>query len=257
MPGDPNASTGLDARDGFDAMVRHAIADADALREGGVDGIVVENFGSVPFVKGDADNPLPPHQVAAMTRAVLAVRERFEGPVGVNCLRNDAIAALGIAAATGASFIRVNVHVGAYVTDQGLIEGQAHATLRARAQLAPQVAILADVLVKHATPLAPITAEDATEDTVKRGLADGVIVTGRATGAAVDADLLRSVGDAAGDAPVFVGSGLTSDDAETLAPLCDGAIVGTAFKRGGQVRAPVDAQRVRALCDAVRPKLRT
>ncbi len=250
MPGDPQAQAD------FEAMVAHASADAVALREGGVDGIVVENFGSVPFAKGDASSPLPPHQVAAMTRAVLAIREQFDGPIGVNCLRNDAEAALGIAAATGAQFIRVNVHVGAYVTDQGLIEGQAHRTLRSRGQLGAEVAILADVLVKHATPLAPISARDASEDTIKRGLADGVIVTGRATGAPVDAELLREVGEAAASTPVFIGSGLTADAAATLAPLCDGAIVGTAFKRGGEVRAPVDAQRVRTLCDAVRPLLR-
>lgn len=250
MPGDP-AATG-----DFDAMVAHAVADAEALRDGGIDGIVVENFGSVPFAKGDHTSGLPPHQVAAITRAVLAVRGCYDGPVGVNCLRNDARAALGIAAATGAAFIRVNVHVGAYVTDQGLIEGDAHGTLRTRAQLDPGIAILADVLVKHATPLAPVTAEDATEDTVKRGLADGVIVTGRATGAPVDAELLRTVSTAAGEAPVYIGSGLTTAAAPTLAPLCDGAIVGTAFKRDGQVRAPVDPERVRRLCEAVRPRLR-
>ncbi len=250
MPGDPQASGG------FDAMLAHAVADAESLREGGVDGIVVENFGSIPFAKGDANSTLPPHQVAAITRAVLEIRQRFEGPIGVNCLRNDAQSALGIAAATGANFIRVNVHVGAYVTDQGLIEGEAHATLRTRAQLGADVAILADVLVKHATPLAPLTAEDATQDTVKRGLADGVIVTGRATGAPVDAGLLKAVGDAADAAPVYVGSGLTVQSASVLAPLCDGAIVGTAFKRDGQVRAPVDSDRVRALCEVARPLLR-
>lgn len=250
MPGDPQASAG------FDAMVAHAVADAEALREGGIDGIVVENFGSIPFAKGDAGSTLPPHQVAAITRAVLEIRQRFEGPIGVNCLRNDARSALGIAAATGANFIRVNVHVGAYVTDQGLIEGEAHATLRSRAELGAEVAILADVLVKHATPLAPLTPEDATQDTVKRGLADGVIVTGRATGAPVDAGLLAAVGHAAGSAPVYIGSGLTVEAASVLAPLCDGAIVGTAFKRDGQVRAPVDSARVRALCEAVRPLLR-
>lgn len=237
-------------------MVAHAVADAEALREGGIDGIVVENFGSIPFAKGDAGSTLPPHQVAAITRAVLEIRQRFEGPIGVNCLRNDARSALGIAAATGANFIRVNVHVGAYVTDQGLIEGEAHMTLRSRAELGAEVAILADVLVKHATPLAPLTPEDATEDTVKRGLADGVIVTGRATGAPVDAGLLAAVGRAAGSAPVYIGSGLTVEAASVLAPLCDGAIVGTAFKRDGQVRAPVDPVRVRALCEAVRPLLR-
>ncbi len=252
MPGDPQA------RGSFDAVIEHALADADALAHGGVDGIIVENFGSVPFAKGDAGSPLPPHQVATLTRAVLAIRGRFSGPVGVNCLRNDARAALGIAAATGATFIRVNVHVGAYVTDQGLIEGRAHQTLRDRARLGcDDVAILADVLVKHATPLAPVSAADATADTVLRGLADGVIVTGKATGTPVDPDLLREVGEASAGAPVYIGSGLTAGAAQRLAPLCDGAIVGTAFKRDGQVRAPVDPDRVRALCDAVRPLLRS
>jgi uncharacterized protein len=250
MPGDPGAEGD------FDAVLKHALADAQALQAGGVDGIVVENFGSIPFAKGDASSPLPPHQVAAITRVVLETRQHFSGPIGVNCLRNDARSAMGIAAATGANFIRVNVHVGAYVTDQGLIEGDAHGTLRSRAQLGAQVAILADVLVKHATPLAPLTPEDATQDTLKRGLADGVIVTGRATGAPVDAGLLEAVGRAAGAAPVYIGSGLTVDNAPLLAPLCDGAIVGTAFKRDGQVRAPVDPDRVRALCEAVRPRLR-
>ncbi|MEM6292240.1 MAG: BtpA/SgcQ family protein [Myxococcota bacterium] len=251
MPGDP-AATGS-----FDDVLQHAHADAAALREGGVDGIVVENFGSVPFAKGDASSPLPPHQVAAITRAVLAVRDAFGGPVGVNCLRNDARAALGIAAATGAAFVRVNVHVGAYVTDQGLIEGSAHDSLRYRASLgADHVALLADVLVKHATPLAPVTPEDATADTVLRGLADGVIVTGRATGAPVDRDLLQAVGSAAAGRPVFIGSGLTPERAPELAPLCDGAIVGTYFKRDGQVRAPVEADRVKTLCAVARPLLR-
>ncbi len=239
-------------------MLEHARADAAALAKGGIDGIVVENFGSVPFAKGDSTSPLPPHQVAAITRAVLEIRNLFDGPVGVNCLRNDARSALGIAAATGATFIRVNVHVGAYVTDQGLIEGRAHETLRDRTLLGCEdVAILADVLVKHATPLAPITAADATADTVLRGLADGVIVTGKATGAPVDPELLREVGESSAQAPVYIGSGLTQSAAEQLAPLCDGAIVGTAFKQGGEVRAPVDAARVRSLCEAVRPLLRT
>ncbi len=251
MPGDPTDGGS------FDAMVEHARVDAAALQAGGVDAVIVENFGSIPFVKGDAAHPLPPHQVAAMTRAVLAVQQCFGGPVGVNCLRNDARAALGIAAATGAAFVRVNVHVGAYVTDQGLIEGEAAASLRYRAELqARHVALLADVLVKHATPLAPVSAPDATGDTLLRGLADGVIVSGRATGAPVDPQLLQSVRDAASSHPVYIGSGLTPANAATLAPLCDGAIVGTYFKRDGLVRSPVDADRVRALCKVVRPSLR-
>ena len=163
MPGDPrHRDTG-----GFDAVVESALSDAEQLVEGGVDAMIIENFGSVPFRKGSAGARSEPHQIALMTRVALACGEAFDTPLGINCLRNDAPAALGVAATTGAEFIRVNVHVGAYVTDQGLIEGEAHDTLRYRRQIdARSVSIMADVLVKHATPLGPIEPEAATLDVV-------------------------------------------------------------------------------------------
>ncbi|AKF07236.1 BtpA/SgcQ family protein [Sandaracinus amylolyticus] len=251
MPGDPGHAGG-----GFEAVYAHAMRDADALAEGGVEHVVVENFGSRPFVKGDARDPLPPHQVAAITVVARALRDRF-ARVGVNCLRNDVVAALGIAAATGASFVRVNVHVGAYVTDQGVIEGEAARSLRYRHALgAHDVAICADVLVKHATPLAPIDATQATKDTLDRGMADAVVVTGTATGAPVDLATLEKVREAAGTRAVLLGSGLTPDDAERLLRYADGAIVGTWVKAGGDVRAAVDASRVRALVQACAGRFR-
>ena len=250
LPGDPGATrAGVSS---FADVYARADADAEALARGGVDGLIVENFGSAPFVKGCAGDRIPPHQAAALTRVCQACT-RFELPVGVNCLRNDAHTALGIAAACGLDFIRVNVHTGAYVTDQGLIEGEAAASLRYRAAIgASGVEIWADVLVKHATPLAPLEPEDATHDCIDRGLADAVIVTGQATGAPVDAALLRRVRSAAGDRPVIVGSGTTPASAQELLEIADAAIVGTYFKRGGNVREAVEIERVRELVGLVK-----
>lgn len=251
LPGDPGFGGSLDE------VIAFARADAQALAAGGCDAIIVENFGSTPFHKGTADDPMPPVQVAAMTRAALAVAE-IGRPMGINCLRNDARAALSVAAVVGAAFVRVNVHTGAYVTDQGVIEGQAAATLRLRAALGlSQVAIAADILVKHAAPLGALTAEDATKDTLHRGRADAVIVTGAATGAAVDGQRLQRVRRAAGDAAVWIGSGLTPDNAAELAPHVDAAIVGSYFKRDGVLAAAVDPDRVRRLVDATRPRMRS
>jgi hypothetical protein len=253
LPGDPRCPAGTRA----EAVLDFALRDADALAAGGVDGIVVENFGSTPFFKGTAAQPAPPHQVAFLAVASQAVRARFDGPLGVNCLRNDACASLGVALATAADFIRVNVHVGAYVTDQGLIEGEAARTLAYRRRLgAEHVAIYADVLVKHAAPLAPLPPPQAAHDCVDRGLADALLVTGDATGAPVSVDLLREVRQAAHPAPVLIGSGLTPESAPLLAPEAHGAVVGTWLKRDGDVRAPVDPDRVQRLCCAVRPHLR-
>lgn len=244
MPGDPGAA------EGFEDVIAHALEDARRWKEAGASALIVENFGSAPFPKGTRGHRLPPHQVAAMTRAV----ERVQGvglPVGVNCLRNDARSALGIAAACDAAFIRINVHTGAYVTDQGLIEGEADETLRYRASLgASEVAILADVLVKHASPLAPLTMTRAVEETLKRGRADAVIVSGTGTGAPVDAEVLAEARAAAGDAVVLLGSGLTPQNASALAKLADGAFVGTYAKVDGVVNDAVDVERARAVVSA-------
>ncbi len=249
MPGDP----AHDGQASFEDVLAFSLADAEALADGGVDGLIIENFGSAPFPKGAEGDRLPPHQVAFLTRVAAACRARVDVALGVNCLRNDAPAAIGIAATCGLDFVRVNVHTGAYVTDQGVIEGEAYHTLRYRKALgAEDVAILADVLVKHATPLAALDPAEATRDCVHRGLADGVIVTGQATGSPVTPEFLEQVGDAADSAPVFVGSGLNPDNAAELWPLCDGAIVGTYFKQDGQIHNPVDVGRVRRLVELVR-----
>src|SRR5580693_9193026 len=114
------------------AIVASAERDARALAAAGFDGIVVENFGDVPFVPGS----VAPVTVAAMTACALAVRAAAPGlPLCVNVLRNDAEAALAVAVAASADMIRVNVHTGARVTDQGLVEGRAHLTLRLRRAL--------------------------------------------------------------------------------------------------------------------------
>ncbi|HYU23619.1 MAG TPA: BtpA/SgcQ family protein, partial [Thermoanaerobaculia bacterium] len=95
----------------MDAVIEAALADGRALAAGGADGLVIENFGDRPFVK----NRVPPETIASMVRVVSEIAREVALPFGVNVLRNDAQAALAIAAATGAAFIRVNVHAGAVV----------------------------------------------------------------------------------------------------------------------------------------------
>ena len=156
-------------------VIDAAIADAKALAAGGCDGIGAENFGDRPFFA----TRVPPETIAAMTRVIAAVVAEVRLPVGVNVLRNDARAAIAIAAATGAAFIRINVHTGAMLTDQGIIEGEAAETLRSRARIAPDVAIFADHMVKHATPLVALDVVQSAKDLRERGLADAIIITGR------------------------------------------------------------------------------
>lgn len=243
----------------LEAVLSRAAADARALTEGGADAIMVENFFDAPFAK----DAVPPHTIAAMTRAVLAVREAVPDdlPVGVNVLRNDARSALAIAHVCGASFVRINVYVGAAVTDQGIIEGAARTAILYRREIgAEHVAIFADVFVKHAAQIgdpAAVTLEDAARDAVERGMADALIVSGAATGSATEPEEVRRVRTAVPETPVLVGSGFNAETVGALlAAGAAGAIVGTSLKRHGRVAEPVQAQRVRALKAAMTAKPR-
>lgn len=231
----------------FSAVIERVLADVEALASGGADGLMLENFGDVPFHAGS----VPPATVAALAVLAREVRRASALPLGINVLRNDADAALAIAAATGARFIRVNVHTGAMLTDQGWITGRAAETLRRRAELNVPVAIFADVLVKHAVPPAGLTAAAAARDTWERGLADALVVSGEATGAATDAERLHAVRAAVPGAPLLVGSGLDAAGIELLR-LADGAIVGSALQRDGRAGEPVERERVERLLTAAR-----
>lgn len=229
----------------------HALQDLNALRNAGIDGVIVENYGDVPFYPG----PVPVETVTAMASVVQDV-VRAAGTslrVGVNVLRNDAAAALAIAAATGCAFIRVNVHTGSMFTDQGWIDGAAHETLRLRARLEARVAIFADVAVKHALPPPGSDIVAMARDVWHRGLADALIVTGVATGATTDARRLVDVARAVPEAPVWIGSGVTAETAAALLELADGAIVGSALQQDGIAGRGVDPARAAALVAAAQP----
>ena len=232
----------------FGKVLKLAVADAVAYERGGADAVIIENFGDIPFAKGSVS----PETVAAMSAAGCAIREAVRLPMGFNVLRNDAKSALALAAACGGSFIRVNVHSGAMLTDQGLIEGDAYNTVRYRAQVCPDSAIFADVHVKHAVPLGDWSLEDSARDTVERGLADALIVSGVGTGMAADAVDVERVRQACPETPIFLGSGVTVRNVQDFLPWASGFIVGSSLKKNGKLSNPVDPKRVAQLAKAIR-----
>jgi len=244
LPGSPRY-TG----ESLESIVATATADANAILEAGLDGWILENFGDSPFFKG----AVPSHVIAAMTRIAAALPGENNALRGVNVLRNDAAGALAVAAAAGLDFVRVNVHTGARVTDQGIIEGDAAATLRLRRNIAPDVAILADVDVKHSEPLGQsFDLIESARETAHRGLADALIVTGRATGSPIAFDQLKAVRGAVSDRSILAGSGVTPHNVRDALSAADGAIVGTWLKRGGRIDDRVDLARARELVTEAR-----
>ena len=242
LPGSPRWAGSMEA------VVQAALEDARALADGGADALLVENYGDMPFTTGRVD----PATVAGMAVVIGEIKRAVTLPVGVNVLKSDALSALAVAAAAGGRFVRVNVHVGAVVADQGILQSCAHDSLRYRRLLGLDISILADVQAKHGMPLAPIPLEQEARDCVSRGLADGLVVSGAATGEPTPMNDLKRVRGAVPHVPLLVGSGATPETAAALLSIADGLIVGTAVKRDGILANPVDPGRVRRLVEAAR-----
>jgi uncharacterized protein len=217
-----------------------ALTETEIFKRCGVDSLIVENFRDKPFYPGK----VPAETVAALGAVTREIVRAVSLPVGVNALRNDGEAALAVATAAGAHFIRVNVHMGAVVSEQGIVQGRSHETLRLRSALRSGVLIFADVGVKHAAPLADRGLAAETKDLAERGLVDGVIVSGELTGAETkteDVDTVR----ANTTLPLLIGSGATPENIHKVFEKVDGVIVGSYFKKEGKGDNFVEEERVK------------
>lgn len=218
-------------------IVESAVTDATELASAGFPALMIENFGDIPFYADTA----PAETIAGITVAVGAVIEATSLNTGVNVLRNDVMSALGIAVTTGAAFVRVNVLTGVMYTDQGPIIGRAAEVLRKRQQLAPDVEIWADVMVKHAAAPFGYDIRQAAADTVERGLADAIIVTGSGTGAEPDIHETTIVrASVPKNIRVVIGSGASVGNLAKLMDVADTVIVGSAVKVDGDANNRVD-----------------
>jgi uncharacterized protein len=234
----------------MDDIVARALADAEAYRAAGVDGLIVENHGDIPFSKPE---DLGPETAAAMAVLTDRVRAASGLATGVNVLANGALQALAVAAAAGGAFIRVNQWANAYVANEGIVEGPAAAALRYRARLAAKaVRVFADVHVKHGAHaiVADRPIEELARDVEFFG-ADVAIATGQRTGDATALEELRTIA-AATALPVVVGSGVDSTNVGDILSLADGVIIASSLKRDGVWWNPVDPDRAHAFMAEVR-----
>lgn len=234
-------------------ILSFCLRDAERLVAGGMHGLLVENHGDIPFSK--------PEDIGYETAAFMAivadrVAQEFAVPIGINVLANAPIPAFAIAAASGASFIRVNQWANAYVANEGFMEGRAAEALRYRSKLrAESIRVFADSHVKHGSHaiVADRSVTELTRDLVFFD-ADAVIATGQRTGDSADLAEIETVRDAT-HLPVLVGSGVSPSNVVPILERVDAVIVASSLKEGGVWWNPVEAARVRALVEAARPVL--
>jgi membrane complex biogenesis BtpA family protein len=231
------------------SIIQHAVEEARAYAEGGMDGLIVENAWDLPFLRPE---DIWYETVATMSVVAERVRESTTLPIGINVLANAGEAAIAVAQASGASFIRVNQWVNAYVSNEGIVQGNSARILRYRSALrAHDISIFADVHVKHGAHamVADRSVEEQARD-VEFFDADVAIATGNHTG---DATPLEEIGNIRKGTylPVLIGSGLSVGNAYDLMEKADGAIVGTSLKENGAWWGRVSVDRVRALVGEV------
>ncbi|ALV62000.1 photosystem I assembly BtpA-like protein [Thermococcus sp. 2319x1] len=227
----------------LDNVIEHALKEAKKLEKAGFDAVMIENFNDVPFPK-----TVEPITVASMSIIAKTIKDEISLPLGINVLRNDAIAAYSIAYSVKADFIRVNVLSGVAYTDQGIIEGEAHKLARLRKLLPSKIKVFADVHVKHAYHFGDF--EETLRDTIERGLADAVIISGKRTGSEVGIDKLKLAKELS-SVPVLIGSGTTYENLPKLWSYADGFIVGTWIKENGDTKKDIDLERARKLVELV------
>ena len=240
LPGTPSAQTPLEA------IVEQAIADARIYRDEGFTALAIENMHDRPYLRG----AVGPEIVAAMSIVAREVKRDVTLPLGIQILAGANREALAAAHASGADFVRVEGFVYAHVADEGVIESCAGELLRYRRLIgADRVLVLADIKKKHSAHA--ITADVSIVETAKAAemfLADGLIVSGPATGVAASPAEVRAVADGV-RLPVLVGSGLAADNLSQFAHAT-GFIVGSSVKRDGHWDQPLDRANVRAIVHA-------
>ncbi len=211
------------------AVYDQALQEADILKRQGLHGLIIENFRDKPFFP----NRVPAETIATLSAIAREIIQLVNVPVGINVLRNDGESAIAIATAVQADFVRVNVHMNAIVSEQGIIQGLSHQTLRLRSALKSEVLIFADVGVKHAAPLASRGIGSEAKDAEYRGLADALIVSGELTGVAADLQDVMTVRENS-TLPILIGSGATPQNVNQFYDHVDGFIVGSYFKKDGK-----------------------
>lgn len=245
LPGSPDFKK-YDLQTNYD----YAVEEAMRLIEGGVDGLMIENAGDIPFVKSEY---LGPETAACIAIIGERIRRETDLPIGVNIVANAAVHSIAATKAFGGQFVRVNQWANAYIANEGFVEGASGVALRYRSKLeAEDIHVFADVHVKHGSHAIvsdrPIV--ELARDTAFFGAA-ALIATGFRTGDPTKVEEVDEIKRGA-DLPVLVGSGINADNCQELLKAADGAILGVSVKNPNLMSGKTDVAKLKLFMERVR-----
>jgi membrane complex biogenesis BtpA family protein len=224
-------------------QINQALEDTERLQRGGVDGLLIENYDC-----GYLDANWATEEMAErLAEITIAVRKRSNIPVGLNVLPNDYWKSFFVALSASGVFIQMD-HITGNFDGCESVDPEDYFWTR---QCYPNIAVFGGIHPKYYQLVDPTCS---LADCAKKAmdLADAVVVTGQFTGDSATLDDLLVARKALGEHPLVVGSGLTPKNTQAQLATADGAIVGTAFKKGGvQPGEPIDVDLVKRLMDEV------
>ncbi|MHA1991523.1 MAG: BtpA/SgcQ family protein [Candidatus Hodarchaeales archaeon] len=228
-------------------ITKFVLSDAQILYDTGIRNMVIENLGDAPYYKYNEKH----HISSFMTKIGIEIIQKFpEVSLGINVLRNDAYSSLAIGKAleSNCKFIRINVLTGAYITDQGIIEGEAAKISDYRRKIhATDIQIWSDVRVKHASPIVIRPLEDEIKENLERAGASKIILSGSMTGKKVDMAVLEEVNQIISVDKIVIGSGITPENFSDYKSLASNFIVGSSLKKDNIISNPIDKDKVNQL----------
>jgi membrane complex biogenesis BtpA family protein len=229
-------------------IIEKALAEAEIYLEAGIDSIAIENMHDVPYLNRNVG----PEISNLMSIIGYEIKQKTKLPIGIQILAGANKEALAAANSAGLDFIRAEGFVFGHVADEGVIEADAGELLRYRKSInADNILIFTDIKKKHSSH--SITSDVSIEETAKAAeyfLSDGVIITGISTGKEADLNQIKSVKNLT-KLPVIIGSGVTEKNLQNYYNYCDAMIIGSYFKKNGDWKNKVDADRVKSFMNKV------
>lgn len=242
LPGDPL----YDENKGLCYVIERAKREIKALQDGGVDGILISNEYSFPYM-GD----VPIITAMSMARVIGQLKEYFTIPMGVQII-SDPYKTFDLAASVGAKFVR-GTFTGSFAGDHGIAVYDTGKIMRHKIAVgAMDVKCMYNLVPEAAKYLVDRSWEEIADSTVFHCKPDALMVAGFLAGREADTQIMTRVKKVVPNTPVFANTGVRYENIEMQLAACDGAIVGTTFKEDGDFYKEAKYDRVKAFMNKVR-----
>lgn len=220
-----------------------AVREAEMVMDNRFDGFILQNMNDMPVKQTSS-----PEAIAYMTRIGMRLRNEFpEAVLGV-LMNWDGVAALAVADAIGADFVRVeHLFTGVEVTSAGLLEAQCCEIAALKKRIGSRIPVYADVYEVHGVPLGAKTVEDASWESVHEAFADGLFMAGKTPRESID--MVKRARSRV-HVPIFLGGGATGENVCELMQYYDGVSVAT-WVKNGDMKNPIDPERAKIFMSEV------